>query len=138
MLSHLKIVALAGEADAVVHFVGGQAHDKRVILAAAVTNAVDYLGDESHAVFKAAAVLVCALIRVRRQKLLDHIAVAAVQLNSVDPGLFAPLGSCYVIVNQVFDLAAAHGVNAHRAVVCKLALRRCLHRPNDALFLHTE
>ena len=134
-LAGLDGVALAGHTDFFIHLIGGQTHHEGIISTALGADTVDYLGDEAHTVFKAAAVLVLTLVCVRGQKLLNDVAVTAVQLNDIDARLLAAHRSLDEIVYKVLDLAAAHLANAHCAVVCKLTLVGCLHRPKKCFLL---
>ena len=138
LLAVLEAVALAGLADLVIHLVGGEAHHQRIVSAAALADALDDLGDEAHAVFKAAAVFVGAVVRVRGEELLDHVAVTAVQLHEIDARLLAAHRRLDEVVDEVFDLTLAHRVHAHRAVVGELHLAGRLHGPDELLFLHAE
>lgn len=137
-LAGLQAIALAGLADLVVHLVDGETYHQRVVSAAARANALDDLADEAHAVFKAAAVFVGAVVRVRGEELLDHVAVTAVQLHEIDARLLAAYRRLDEVVDEVFDFALAHRVHAHRAVVGKLHLRRRLHGPDQLFLLHAE
>ena len=137
-LSLLQAVALPGFAEAGVHLVRRQPDDQRIVPSAAQADPLDDLPQEAQAVFKAAAVFVRPLVGVGAQKLLDQIAVAAVELHRVHPGLLAAHRRLDKIRDQLFDLPPAHGVDAGGAVIGQFPRRGGLYRLADALGLQAQ
>ena len=105
LLAGLQAVAHTRTADPVVHLVGGQAHGQRIVAAAARADALDDLREKAQAIVKAAAVFVGAPVRVRREELLNDVAVPGVQLHTVDARLLAAHGGLDEIADEAVDLA---------------------------------
>ena len=120
-LAFLERIALSGLSDAVIHFVHSQTDDDRII-SAALPDARYDLEQHPHAVFKASAVFVCALVRVRRKELLDYIAVGGVQLDCIHAGLLTPDRGVDEILNEPLDLAGRHGAHLARRMIAPFAL----------------
>src|SRR5262249_26323248 len=70
----------------------------------------DDLGHEAHAIVETSAVLIGALIGVRRQELVDEIPVGAVDLDGVDLRLGDPSPGVRVGLHHVGDLGLGENV----------------------------
>lgn len=81
---------------------------------------------QGHAVaaFDAAAVAVAAQVDERVQKLLDEVAVSAVQFDPVEPGIQRELRRQCVLLDGVGDIGLGHGA---RRTVWLQAKRVCEH-----------
>ena len=68
----------------------GDAHKQRQMLGPFTAHLIYNLKCEPHAIFKAAAILVAALVGKRRKKLVQQVAVSRVYLNKVEASLSCP------------------------------------------------
>ena len=73
---------------------GGDAHEYRQMLRPGSTHCIDHQQREVHAVLKAAAELIRALVGERRQKLMQQIAVRRVYLDKVEARALGTARGC--------------------------------------------
>ena len=73
-----------GNPGLVEEFLDGDAAAKRKACGTVLANACDDLGDDAKAVLKAATILVCSLVGVGREELLQQVAMRAVQLDTIE------------------------------------------------------
>jgi len=105
----LRMDIVLGDADLVEKFIGGDAQGDGVILAAGLMDALHDLGGEPAAVFKAAAVLVGAVVGIGGEELADEIAVGGMELHAVEAGLLRADGGIDEVLHKALDLGSLKG-----------------------------
>src|SRR5487761_2793812 len=93
-----------------------QPHAQHEILAAAAAHAVDDLEQDARAVFERAAVFVVAVVEFRAEELAQDVAVRAVQLDAVEPGLFRAQRSRDEVRDQLLHLGVRQAARARLRV----------------------
>jgi hypothetical protein len=104
---------LDGQA-ALHHLVGGDAVNDRIVLAHQFFGPGDDFQRKTQPVPEIAAVFVGALVGERRDKLVDEIAVGAVQLNGVVSGIPPPANALGKLFHQFPDLLCGQLTRAFR------------------------
>ena len=79
-----SVDVVLGNPGLVEEFLDGDAAAKRKACGTALANACDDLGDDAQAVLKAATILVCSLVGVGREELLQQVAMRAVKLDTIE------------------------------------------------------
>ena len=95
-----QTVALAGLADAIVHLIYRQAYHNGEIPPAGDANAVNDLRQKAHSVLQRTAVFVRSPVGIRRQELLNEIAMGGVQFHTVTAGFLYSLCRLYKLQDQ--------------------------------------
>ena len=96
---------------------GGQTHGHRAIRRECRTHRIEHLEREAHAVLERAAVLIGALVRQRRQELMQKIPVRAVKLDEVEA---ESRGANGCLRKSVADTAKPRVVERDRRVITRV------------------
>ena len=87
---------------------GADLHLQVEVVADALADRADDVEHESRPVLERAAVLVLAIVDRRAQELRDQVAVGAVQLDAVEPGLARPPRAFGKRVDRLADVGERH------------------------------
>jgi hypothetical protein len=107
-LDERKAVALQLGAGLAHEHVGRHANADGAVVADRFLHLLDRLLPEARPVFERAAVLVGALVVVRRQELLRQVRVGAVDVDDVEPRRASPLGRLDVEALHLPDVVLVH------------------------------